>query len=310
MATWTTPKTNWTTADGINDTDFNRIEENTEYLYDLDGNSANHLRNYISGFTVNANSGSEGVYEIRVRGGIWSDSAGNFVDWGNLEMVKTLSASNWTAGAAGQAKMNAATFSTNEWYWVYALYNPTTNAHDFCVDDNIMGDNLATATAAGYTLSRRLCAVLTSTHIAVNGIMPMHFDTNEKTIVYGGLASAKSITPPLLTGGAATSVTLTIAGGKNMIPYDSSNGITDGGSLEFDVLTSTPTILTIWQQNHFGTTYYSGVGGVKYHASGLDVHTVWLEIPTGSLYVHSSANTDLDIILRRMRYNTDEAFLP
>lgn len=31
---WQTPKTNWAAPDGVRDTDFNRIEGNTQYLYD------------------------------------------------------------------------------------------------------------------------------------------------------------------------------------------------------------------------------------------------------------------------------------
>jgi len=34
MASWTTPKYDWVPNDGIANTDFNRIEENTQYLYD------------------------------------------------------------------------------------------------------------------------------------------------------------------------------------------------------------------------------------------------------------------------------------
>lgn len=34
MATWTTPKTNWTGADRFNISDFNRIKNNLQYLHD------------------------------------------------------------------------------------------------------------------------------------------------------------------------------------------------------------------------------------------------------------------------------------
>jgi len=34
MASWTAPKYDWVPNDGIANTDFNRIEENTQYLYD------------------------------------------------------------------------------------------------------------------------------------------------------------------------------------------------------------------------------------------------------------------------------------
>jgi hypothetical protein len=34
MANWALPKTNWVPTDGVTDNDFNRIEENTQYLKD------------------------------------------------------------------------------------------------------------------------------------------------------------------------------------------------------------------------------------------------------------------------------------
>tara|TARA_R100001480_G_scaffold7322_1_gene14909 strand:+ start:19011 stop:19547 length:537 start_codon:yes stop_codon:yes gene_type:complete len=62
---WTTPKTDWDTDDGIEDTDLNRIEENTEYLYDSITPiniasvaslavelSFNNKSSYITGFTL------------------------------------------------------------------------------------------------------------------------------------------------------------------------------------------------------------------------------------------------------------------
>lgn len=44
--TWQTPKTNWTSADGVRDSDFNRIEENIRYLYNMHARSAVTL--YVS----------------------------------------------------------------------------------------------------------------------------------------------------------------------------------------------------------------------------------------------------------------------
>jgi|TARA_R100000750_G_C2329861_1_gene89729 hypothetical protein len=305
MATWTTPKTNWTTNDGIGDTDLNRIEENTEYLYDQNDNVAGHLRNYVSGFTVNANSGSEGVYEIRVSGGIWSDSNGNYVDWGGAEMVKTLSATAWTAGASGQARIDSATYTTNGWYWVFALYNPSTNAHDFAVDDDITGANLGPAATAGYTLSRRVCAVLTTTHIAVAGIMPMHYESYLKTIEYAGIATSRSVSTAL-SANLSTPVTLTLPGGNDMVPWVSGNPYEDRGTLELEVVVSTSTRVTIWQSGRFGTTHYSGVGPRRYYASSSDIHDFKIAGDGGTIRMESTNAATVTVIMKSMTYNTDD----
>jgi len=305
MATWTTPKTNWTTNDGIGDTDLNRMEENTEYLYDQNNNVAGHLKNYISGFTVEANSGSEGVYGIKVTGGIWSDDSGDYVDWGTASMSKTLSATAWTAGASGQARIDGATYNTNRWYWVFALYNPSTSAHDFAVDDDILGANLGPATTAGYTLSRRVCAVLTTTHIAVAGIMPMHYESTLGKITYAGLASARTITKAL-SANVAAQVSLTIPGGKDIIPWDSGHGIEDTGILDIDIVTTAVGTVTIWQEDHFGNIHYSGVGSPKYFSSTFDIHTFSVSGTGATIYAISTVNATITLIPRAMTYNTDD----
>ena len=124
---WTPPKTDWTPDDGIEDADLNRIECNIEYLYDQ-GNLTNEgLRDFIAGFTVTANNSGVGVYDITVSGGVWITPDGTFVDWETETMTKVLDSSDWSAGDSQPAKLQGASFSTNGWFWVYALYNPTTN---------------------------------------------------------------------------------------------------------------------------------------------------------------------------------------
>ncbi len=305
MATWTTPKTNWTTNDGIGDTDLNRIEENTEYLYDQNNNVAGHLRNYISGFTVSANSGSEGVYGIKVTGGIWSDDSGNYVDWGTASMSKTFSATAWTAGASGQARIDGATYNTNKWYWVFALYNPSTSAHDFAVDDDMLGANLGPATTAGYTLSRRICAVLTTTHITVAGIMPMFYDSRLNTIEYAGIATARSVSTALAAN-TATPVSVTLPGGRDMVPWDSGNGLEDDGTLELEVVVSTPTRVTIWSDTHFGNTHYGGVGPRRFFSSSFDIHDIKIAGTSGQIYMESTNAATVTIIMKSITTNPND----
>lgn len=54
---WQTPKTNWGAADGVRDTDFNRIEENIQFLYD-DAKVRQELAVYVNAGTGNDNTGT------------------------------------------------------------------------------------------------------------------------------------------------------------------------------------------------------------------------------------------------------------
>ena len=46
MATWNTPKTDWSAEDGVLNSDFNRIESNLQYLYDNITHQAKGLISY------------------------------------------------------------------------------------------------------------------------------------------------------------------------------------------------------------------------------------------------------------------------
>lgn len=304
MAVWTTPKTDWDEDDLIIDTDLNRIEENIEYLYDEDINTGGHLRNYISGFEVNANSWTEGLYEVKVKGGIWSDSAGNFVDWGDVTYTKTLSAANWTAGDAGEALLDAASFVTNKWYWVFALYNPTTGLPDFALDDNALGTNLGPATTAGYTLSRRICAVRTSTEGAANSIIPMRYDSNSREITYAGWDAPRKISKAL-TAGVPLAVPLQNAAGYTLYPYDAVNTIAQGGVFEIDAESSGTARVTMWNSNYFGATYYVGIGQPHYFAGASDRNTYRIQAPLGFVYLYSTNSVTVSIVVRSMTYDTN-----
>lgn len=304
MADWTTPKFNWGTSDVIGITDFDRIEENTQYLYDRDLSTGDHLRNYISDFEVYANSKSLGVYEVRVYGGVWSDPAGNFVDWGTQNMIKNFVAGPWAPGNGNNANLNGGGSATNKWHWVYALYNPDTNAHDFAIDNNAVGAHLGPAdppAVAGFTLSRKICPVLTTTHIAVQGFMPMVYNSKEGIIRYGGLDTARRITPAL-TSGASEFINLVLPGGENMVPEDTLNSIVEGGTFEFEVRAGVCN-LTMWQAAHYGATYYGGIGPVKRFESSVDIHNFSLPVPSGNLYLSADATLSVIIQMMSMTYS-------
>lgn len=308
MANWTTPKFNWAPNDVIGITDFDRIEENTQYLYDRDLSTGDHLRNYISDFEVYANSKSLGVYEVRVYGGVWSDTDGNFVDWGNQNMIKDFVAGPWAPGDGNNANLNGGGSATNKWHWVYALYNPDTNAHDFAIDDNAVGANLGPAdppAVAGYTLSRKICPVLTTTHIAVQGFLPMVYTSKEGLITYGGLDTARTVTVPSLSAGVASGVSMVLPGGETMSPVDTVNGVTEGGTFALEVTVSNVTNFTMWQDAHFGNTFYSGVGPQKYFANVSDIIDFSVAIPAGFMYMHSTAINAAVVIMRTMTYSPD-----
>ena len=175
--------------------------------------------------------------------------------------------------------------------------------HDFCVDNNALGDNLAQAAAAGYTLSRRICPVRTSTLLSVSGIIPMKFDTTTKRIVYSGLDSSR-ITVAGLSSGTSTSVPLIDTNGFGLAPVDLINGIADGGRFQLDAKSSDVTVLTMWQQGYFGTTHYAGIGGDRYYPNNLDIQTFDVEVPTSVLQMYSTNLTVITSIARSMTYDT------
>ena len=304
---WTTPKTDWDTDEGIEDEDLNRIEENTDFLndeiIDLSDEVSTHLRNYINGFVVRANTLGLTAYQIAVSGGLWSDNNGDLTDWSGSAMTKTLSASSWTSGEAGNAKAAGATYSTNAWYWVFALYNPTTDDHDFALDDDIYGANLTPIIAAGYTRTRRICALRTSTLLSSNGIIPVYYRSNERLIRYAGAAAARNVAVAV-PATTATIINLNDTGANRLIPYDLAHVVSDGGIVELQVSTAVfAGNVTLWPQDIFGTTYYAGIGQT-YDFVAPDYFTFRLPI-NQSFYVYAANAITLTFMMLTMTYDTD-----
>ena len=152
---WITPKTDWTTDDGIMATDLNRIEGNALAIRD------GLLKKKLSYYANNTTAGG-GAYNIRVVGGnLFSQSAVLGVMPGTFDIQKALGATEWAAGNATGSPCRVPgsnAVGANQWWYVFVLYNPTTAAFDVCMDDDFAGANIAGSAieTAGYTMWKRV----------------------------------------------------------------------------------------------------------------------------------------------------------
>jgi len=152
---WITPKTDWTTDDGVMATDLNRIEGNSLAIRD------GLLKKKLSYYANNATAGG-GAYNIRVIGGnLFSQSAVLGVMPGTFDIQKALGATEWAAGDGTGSPCRVAdaqAVGANQWWYVFVLYNPTTAAFDVCMDDDFAGANIAGSAieTAGYTMWKRV----------------------------------------------------------------------------------------------------------------------------------------------------------
>lgn len=307
---WTPPKVDWTTADGIMDSDLNRIECNTQFLYDQNQGQITSQANFIEGFYVRANGVGVGdaPYEVTVSGEgktpRWSHTDGTSIDFPFVRS-KVLSAADWVAGDGGEGKLQGATFTTDGWFWVYALYNPTTIEYDLAFDDNALGDNLGQAAAAGFTIARRLCPVRTSSLLTISGIIPMMFNTDTSVIRYAGDEAARRILPTF-NAGVSTAVVLDDSLGNELLPLDSINGKDESNFTTIDIEGAVGTgKLTLWESLYFDTNFYSGVGQTNNIVGSGDVKSYGIQVVLGSIrgYAHTS-NISPSMTIREMYYDT------
>ena len=152
---WVTPKTDWNTDDGIMNTDLNRIEGNTQFI------NESLLKRGVSYYANNTTAGG-GAYNIRVVGGnLFSQSAISGPMPGSFDIQKVLSSTVWAAGNATDSPCkcpDSAAIGAYTWWYVFVLYNPTTEAFDVCMDDNVAGSNIqgSAITTAGFTMWKRV----------------------------------------------------------------------------------------------------------------------------------------------------------
>ena len=173
MSDWLTPKEDWTTDDGILDSDLNRIEGNTNFL------NQNYLRKQISGFQFDANNGATTANGIVVRGGRAGSSKDaadtKDIDFNSSAVTKLFSSTDWASGSgtSSPCKAPGVTVSADTWYFIFVLYNPTTQAIDVAVDSRSDGGNISTSAieTAGFTAWKRIGSFRTDSS---SNIIPTH----------------------------------------------------------------------------------------------------------------------------------------
>lgn len=173
MSDYSTPKENWVTSDGIFNTDLNRIETNTRQ------NHADLFRGcgeYKHGFEFQANSVA-GTSVLVVKPG----NCLSIINEGNIELtsqiVKIFDTNNWVAGSGPTVpcKLAGLTYSTNKWWYVFVIKNPSTGVVDIVVDENINGANIVLSsmyTTSGFTLFQRIGYLKTSSFLP--GVVTIH----------------------------------------------------------------------------------------------------------------------------------------
>lgn len=225
---WETPKTDWASNDGVTVDDLNRIEENTLQLGQLNGEVTHGFQTYanIPGYA----SGSMEIWVIT--GKAWSQSAvtGIISPAKNSLIRKQLSSSSWAAGSGSTSPCKApgTSIGSAQWWYVFILWNPTTDAVDVILDTDIAGANIAGSTVEsvdGYTMWRRVGAVKESYVGSVSSLQPTRsmgnwffvFDSNNIVA-----ATITDVSPTLITLEGPDGVSLTPGGISpmcNLIAY-------------------------------------------------------------------------------------------
>ena len=214
---WTTPKNDWTPADVVIDTDMNRIEGNTLENYN---NFFGAQTSFLQGFEINANNGI-GSYVFSVGPGRCVSKSGDGVIYNSSTITKLLSTTKWAPGnsSSSPCKVDAVTFLTDRWYYVFIIKNPTSGAVDVVIDDNVNGTKYLTSevyTTFGYTLYRRVAALKASTLQSTPGFVTTH-GVNGKFQLGNDLAPRQSSV--LLGSGLTTGVALNDTNAIGLTPF-------------------------------------------------------------------------------------------
>lgn len=164
---YSTPKTNWTTSDGIKDSDLNRIENN---------NKANHddlysgCNNYKNGFEFTALNTAITLYP----GNALAYNGGYFISLG-VPFYKVFNSTKWAAGSGAGVPciLDNVTYALNTWYFIFIVKNPSTGVVDIVADSSINGSNIATSEAGvtyGFTEFIRIGYLKSSTLWYTHGV--------------------------------------------------------------------------------------------------------------------------------------------
>lgn len=235
---WQTPKTDWDTEDGVADSDLNRMESNSEYLYD----QTRILKGYLRGFKLHGGGGS--AFAI-FPGECMDDTVSNPTEITFTGMSKTSAA--WVAGEGNGSVAPGVNLSAYTWYYIFVIKNSVSGASDIQIDSDVAGANIS---AAGFTLKRRVGTI--KTHLNPLNFYFIYSNGDEYFINGGpsGSESAASFTVPetntlfTLTDSVYGRLTPDIECKINFV-------------LTNVILTQVPTIY-LWPEI-FGASYFQGV---------------------------------------------------
>lgn len=277
---WQTPKTDWTTDDGIMANDLNRIEGNTVAIRD------NLLKLGVSYYANNATAGG-GTYNIRVIGGnLLSQSAVKGPMTGTFDIQKVLSATTWAAGNATSSPCRcpgAAAVGSNQWWYVFVLYNPTTAAFDVCMDDNFTGSHISGSaiTTAGFTMWKRVaCQIEYGSGAWLGNTIGLHnhFYLAQSEADRGGSSGT-------ITSGVTKTTALVISG-LSGTPSAVPPGRCFPAILAIQYGSGSAGLLSLWSALH-GTTYVSSIGHTLYMTTDNNIHEIITIIPDSSNQINA-----------------------
>lgn len=168
---WEAPRTSWIDFNGVGMADFNRIERNISIL------KTKEELDYIEGFQIDTYSVAQGP------DGFVTVGAGRCMDETNTIAFELPSSYNkstvaWSAGGAYQGMMapGAASWASWLWWYLFAIYNPTTGDVDLQLDDNPVGTNIS---ASGYTYKRRIACLKSIDAVVGTGFMACRSEGNK-----------------------------------------------------------------------------------------------------------------------------------
>lgn len=292
---WSDPKTDWDTDDGFRHDDVNRMEENTRLI-----SRVGFLKGHKPGVTFYANNPSAqgGSYGIRVYGEpcYWSQSAveGPIVG-SSYDILKLLSASDWAAGNGTTSPCKvpgSPTIGTNQWWYVFLLYNPTTDAFDVALDTSDTGSGIAGSAieTAGFTMWKRVAAVFEYATAQPPQLFNSYGSVDRYSIAEDWGTTGSSI---LLSGTTSIQLVGGMTGNPLMVPF---------GDCEVYVEFSpqyTGT-LEVWSWAH-GVNYYPGVGQTLVFNSVTDKLGLWVVADGGYILAYGQSLGTIEYSVRAYR---------
>jgi len=286
---WIEPKTDWDTDDGIMADDLNRIEGNIKQTNDcLSGMGFKRGIEYYANNTIAGGS----YYNIKVKGGaMYSQSAVEGPMVGSFNIQKVLSASTWTEGNSTSSPCRvdgANSIGANQWWYVFVLYNPTTETFDVCMDSDSKGANISGSdieTVSGFTMWKRV-AYQFELGLPIS-LAPRLWNT----VGMGNYFYIHELST--VTGSSTGTITSGVVYTKSLIGITTGSPIVVPPSEAIPVLIEiTPNsagIITIWSNLH-GSTYAAGAGEQLFFTSANEKKKITI-IPDTSDQINAYTTT-------------------